>query len=45
MIKMSMHYSNVDKNSFIFHTLFIPDPVMEKDGQSTDFDNVDELGK
>lgn len=41
MIKMSMHYSNFDKNLFIFHTLFIPDAVMEKDGQSTNFENVD----
>lgn len=45
MKKMSMHYTNVDINSFIFHTFFIPDPVMEKDGQSTNFENVDELGK
>lgn len=40
-----MHRSNVDKNLFSFHTLFIPDIFIEKDGQSTNFENVDELGE
>lgn len=42
---MSIHRSNVDINLFSFHTLFIPDVFIEKDGQSTNFENVDELGE